>query len=117
MTRRTGKTLAPHRELERAAHALATDARPKGLPPGSANERKVVRLGRVSAGAHPDERTLWNAVLLGATPREAGRALNMPTKRVLYLCEKWARRGIYDYGVTADLGQPTTDRTDQGDDQ
>lgn len=82
------------------------------------NEHKAVQLNSISAGAHRDERALWTLVVVsGLTPRAAGNLLDVHTKRVQYLCEKWARRGIYDYGVTSDLGQPTTDRTDQGDDQ
>jgi hypothetical protein len=28
----------------------------------------------------------------------------MPPKRKWYILEKWARRGIYDYGVSVELG-------------
>ena len=52
----------------------------------------------------PDEAELWAATVAGETPREAGLRLGIPNKRVLYLCEKWARRGVYGYGVSADLG-------------
>lgn len=64
----------------------------------------------------PDELALWNAFgedpEQHVWPRYAGIALNMPPRRVQYLCEKWARQGIYDYGVACDLGwkvatQPT----------
>lgn len=54
-----------------------------------------------------DETTLWEAFGPGAqhrTPRDAGAALGIPRGRVDYLCEKWARKGAYDYGVCADLG-------------
>lgn len=54
-----------------------------------------------------DELKLWNAFGKGAeyrTPRAAGEALGMSEKRVGYLCEKWARKYIYDYGVALDLG-------------
>lgn len=54
----------------------------------------------------PDEIALWHAVCDGETPRVAGHRLGMNHKRVWYLCEKWARRGIYDYGVSVDLGSP-----------
>lgn len=41
------------------------------------------------------------------TPREAGAALGIPPNRVRYYCEKWARRGEYDWGVCVDTGWPT----------
>lgn len=73
------------------------------------NEHKAVQLNSISAGARRDERALWTLVVVsGLTPRAAGDLLDMHTKRVAYLCQKWARVGIYDYGVTVDLGQPTT---------
>ncbi len=52
----------------------------------------------------PDEVALWARVLAGETPRLAGEALSIPPKRVDFLCGKWARQGIYDYGVCVDLG-------------
>jgi hypothetical protein len=55
----------------------------------------------------PDEKTLWDSFGDGTsyrTPREAAIALGMNHKRWLYLCEKWSDKGIYDYGVSADLG-------------
>ena len=54
-----------------------------------------------------DERELWAAFGDGtpnSTPREAGFALGIPSKRVAYLCLKWSRQRRYDYGVTVDLG-------------
>lgn len=72
------------------------------------NEHKAAQLNSISAGAHRDERALWTLVVSGLTPRAAGNLLDVHTKRVAYLCKKWARAGIYDYGVTVDLGQPTT---------
>lgn len=51
-----------------------------------------------------DERALWAALLAGEQPRTAGHRLGIHPNRVRYLCEKWARRGIYDYGVSHDLG-------------
>lgn len=73
------------------------------------NEHKAVQLNSISAGAHRDERALWNLVVVSdLTPRAAGKLLDVHTKRVAYLCKKWARAGIYDYGVTVDLGWPTT---------
>lgn len=53
-----------------------------------------------------DEVTLWAAVKSGEPPRDAGRRLGVPPNRVRYLCEKWSRQGVYDYGVTVDLGWP-----------
>ena len=54
-----------------------------------------------------DEVALWAAFGEEAqhrTPREAGQALDIPAGRVEYLCEKWTRQGVYDYGVACDLG-------------
>lgn len=54
-----------------------------------------------------DERELWNAFGDGAQyqwPREAGFALGIPSKRVAYLCLKWAKQRRYDYGVSVDIG-------------
>jgi len=39
-----------------------------------------------------------------ATPREIGRLMKMPQKRVEALCNKWADRGWYEYGTTVDMG-------------
>ena len=62
---------------------------------------------RVSGGAKQDEKALWAAIQMpGATPRAAGWFLGMPPRRVRYLCEKWARRRIYEYGTVYDLGWP-----------
>lgn len=55
----------------------------------------------------PDEKLLWESFGAGtpnATPRDAMETLNMPLKRVIYLCEKWAKQKIYEYGVASDLG-------------
>lgn len=52
----------------------------------------------------PDEEALWKALEQGEWPRDAGRRLGINGKRVQYLCEKWAKKGIYDYGVSSDLG-------------
>jgi hypothetical protein len=54
-----------------------------------------------------DEQALWLATVRGEKPRDAGKQLGIPSKRVVKLCEKWARKGIYDYGVSPDLGWPT----------
>lgn len=50
---------------------------------------------------------MWEALLSGEMPRDAGERLDIPPNRVHYLCEKWARQGRYDYGVAHDLGWPT----------
>ena len=59
----------------------------------------------------PDEIALLGCMLLHVkslpgrmTPRLIGIALEIPDRRVVYLCEKWADGDWYDYGVTADLG-------------
>lgn len=63
----------------------------------------------MSTGRRPDEVALWWMICEDKiTPREAGIRLGMNHKRVWYLCEKWARRGIYDYGVSCDLGSVFT---------
>ena len=54
----------------------------------------------------PDEAELWAALLTGEHPRTAGERLGIPPKRVIYLCLKWSRQGVYDYGTSADLGWP-----------
>lgn len=61
----------------------------------------------LGAGAHPDEQALWARLLTGEKPRYAGSALGIPPRRIRYLCEKWARRGLYDWRVVVDLGWPT----------
>ncbi len=58
-------------------------------------------------GAKPDEHALWWTVIhTGLAPRYAGAQLGMDRNRIDYLCAKWASSGIYDYGVTVDLGWP-----------
>ncbi len=52
----------------------------------------------------PDELELWAAVKEGETPRAAGARLGIHPKRVRRLCQKWARKGIFTVGVSADLG-------------
>lgn len=39
-----------------------------------------------------------------ATPRSIGRVMGIPPKRVVALCEKWANKGWYEYGVSVDTG-------------
>lgn len=54
-----------------------------------------------------DEKLLWESFGEGTlyrTPREAGQALGMAEKRWIYLCYKWDEAGLYDYGVSVDLG-------------
>lgn len=58
----------------------------------------------------PDEAALWAALLAGEWPRDAGARLNIPPNRVRYICLKWSRKGIYDYGVTYDLGWATASK-------
>jgi hypothetical protein len=62
---------------------------------------------RISTDAQDDEKRLWAAVEAGEWPSDAGHRLGIPPKRVQYLCLKWARKRIYDYGVSCDLGWPT----------
>ena len=63
----------------------------------------------LGAGAKPDEVALWDALIAGEWPRDAGRRLGIPEGRVRYLCHKWGDRGIYDWGTTYDLGWPDVD--------
>ncbi len=35
---------------------------------------------------------------------DIGKALNIPEKRVCYIAEKWASKGLIDYGVSARTG-------------
>lgn len=51
-----------------------------------------------------DEINLWKYLESGIYPRDAAITLGMHHKRVEYLCNKWAKKGIYDYGVVCDLG-------------
>lgn len=51
-----------------------------------------------------DEEALWAAVVAGETPREAGHRLRIRPGRVEYLCNKWASKHIYNWGVVHDLG-------------
>lgn len=68
-------------------------------------ESALARYWRISPGAKADEKALWAAIQApGITPRFAGRFLGIPPRRVRYLCEKWARRRLYNYGVSSDLG-------------
>lgn len=59
-----------------------------------------------------DERKLWTSFGQGAQfrwPRDAGDALGMSPLRVDFLCMKWSRKGIYEYGTCSDLGWKTTE--------
>lgn len=51
-----------------------------------------------------DEELLWAALLEGEKPREAGARLDIPVNRVRYYCYKWSDKGVYDWGVSHDLG-------------
>lgn len=51
-----------------------------------------------------DEVQLWAAVEAGETVREARVRLGIPSGRAYYLCCKWARKGIYEWGTVHDLG-------------
>ena len=60
-----------------------------------------------STAQRQDERDLWAAFGDAAayrTPRGAGIALGIPNKRVEYLCHKWTKAGIYNWGVSIDMG-------------
>ncbi len=52
----------------------------------------------------PDARELLTAIASGERPREAGERIGIHPNRVAALCQKWTRRGYYDYGVSLDMG-------------
>jgi hypothetical protein len=56
--------------------------------------------------AKDDETLLWESFpdSIAQTPRDAGKILGIPAKRVCYLCSKWEKKGLYEYGVSIDLG-------------
>jgi hypothetical protein len=49
----------------------------------------------------PDERKLLLWVFAGNWPRDCP---DIHPNRIAYLCDKWSRKGWYEYGVTVDLG-------------
>ena len=61
-----------------------------------------------------DERHLWARLKKrGESPSDDGNLmtaraivndLGIPAKRAEYIFEKWTARGLYDYGVSPDLG-------------
>ena len=59
----------------------------------------------------PDAQALFDRIRQagqgGETPRKIGEDLGIHPKRVARLCEKWERQGLYDWGVTVDLGWRT----------
>ena len=62
----------------------------------------------MSQPVRADETALWAALVAGETVRDAGERLGIPPNRVRYLCEKWSRKGVYEWGISHDLGWPTT---------
>ncbi len=53
----------------------------------------------------PDEVELWRLLEEeDLRPRYGAERIGMDPNRLRYLCEKWAGKGIYDYGVACDLG-------------
>jgi hypothetical protein len=65
-----------------------------------------------------DEKRLFDAMAAGLilprderpTPRDIGERVGMHPKRVQSICAKWARKGFYEYGVSADLGWLVEDK-------
>lgn len=58
----------------------------------------------------PDERAFWLRIVSeGKTPRQiiAEPGFPIAEKRALYLLQKWADAGLYEYGVCVDLGWAT----------
>lgn len=57
----------------------------------------------MSTPKKPDEYELWRSFGQGDEPfrypAEAAEALGIPFNRMRYLCLKWARAGIYEYGT------------------
>jgi len=62
--------------------------------------------------AKNDETMLWEAFpdKIAKHPRDAARVLGLAPKRVCYLCKKWAKQGVYEYGTSIDLGWKTNVR-------
>jgi hypothetical protein len=59
----------------------------------------------LSHGAKEDEQSLWSLFPEPYQyPRGAAEAIGMTPRRLLYLCEKWARQRRYEYGCVADMG-------------
>ncbi len=61
----------------------------------------------------PDAQALWDRIRNagdadGETPRDIGRDLGIHPKRVASLCARWAKKGVYEYGVAVDLGWKTS---------
>lgn len=62
-------------------------------------------LGWISHAAKQDESMLWAMLVLAGVPPRAGAAvIGVPRNRLVAICYKWSDAGIYDYGVTCDLG-------------
>lgn len=66
----------------------------------------------LETGAKQDERALWIIMkLIRQTQssnvldaRAVAELILMPRKRMEYILAKWARRGLYDWGVVIDRG-------------
>lgn len=61
----------------------------------------------MSTPPRADETALWVAFGPGAEhkwPREAAAALGMNTNRMVYLLNKWAEQGRYEWGTWIDRG-------------
>lgn len=60
----------------------------------------------------PDEKEFLLALFVEAEKplmvrkptREVGAGVGIPPRRVAYICEKWSRKGWYNYGVSVDMG-------------
>ncbi len=52
-----------------------------------------------------DEQKLFKLVEhTGKWPRAIAKAIGMHPKRCRYICDKWADKGIYEYGVSVEMG-------------
>lgn len=58
----------------------------------------------MSVPKRDDEKALWAALEAGETVRAAAARLGIQTGRVEYLCTKWSRKGVYEWGTVCDLG-------------
>ena len=73
--------------------------------PGMTLSEATSALGWISHAARQDEAMLWAMlVLAGVSPRAGAAVIGMPTNRLVAICYKWAKAGIYDYESSCDLG-------------
>jgi hypothetical protein len=52
-----------------------------------------------------DEIDLWRGIANGLSPVEAANRLGISEARRLYLTDKWASEGVFEYGTTKNIGK------------